>query len=102
MQEAYDFMKNYYKFEQGDAEVLLRMENPLRFVADQWPSDIAGLFDMSDHVGEAIEEATKAAAPQRSERPQEKPSIRGQLREAARDTGQRQPPEIKPKGGDAR
>ena len=106
MQAAYDFMKTDYKFEPGDAETLLRMENPLRFVADLWtvPGDMHGLFDMSDQVGEAIEEAAKAASPQRSGQSsdQEKPSIRGQLRDAARDTGQRQPPEAKAKGGEAR
>ena len=102
MQEAYNYMKNDYVFQKGDAEVLLRMENPLRFVADQWPDDIGGLFDMDGHIGEAIEDAAKAAIPQRGESSQEKPSIREQLREAARDTGQRQPPEAKPRGGDAR
>lgn len=106
MQAAYDFMKTDYTFEPGDAETLLRMENPLRFVADLWtvPGDMHGLFDMSDQVGEAIEEAAKTAAPQRSGQSsdQEKPSIRGQLRDAARDTGQRQPPEAKAKGGEAR
>ena len=104
MQEAYDFMKDDFKFQRGDAEALLRMENPLRFVADHWPSDIGGLFDLNDLMGEVIDEAAKTVAPQRGENPptQEKPSIRGQLRDAARDTGQRQPPEVKPKGGDAR
>lgn len=104
MQDAYVFMKSEYKFERGDAETLLNMKKPLRFVADQWPDDIRGLFDMSGHVGEAIEEAAKAAAHQRGEKSpaSEKPSIRGQLRDAARDTGQRQPPDTKSKGGEAR
>ena len=98
MRDAYDFMKNDFKFQKGDAEILLRMENPLRFVAEQWPSDICEMFDMSDHVGEMISAAAKAETPQHGgESPaQEKPSIRGQLREAARDTAQRQPPEKPP------
>lgn len=104
MQETYDFMKTEYKFERGDAEVLLRMENPLRFVAEQWPDDICSLFDMSGHVGEAIEDTAKATVPRHDERSpaQEKPSIREQLRDAARDTGQRQPQESRARGGDAR
>ena len=104
MQEAYDFMKNYYKFEQGDAEILLRMENPLRFVADQWPDDIGGLFDMSGHIGEAIEEAAKATAPQRREGlpAQEKPSVREQLQAAMREVRQQTPTNERPKGGEAR
>lgn len=111
MQEAYDFMKIEYKFERGDAEALLRMENPLRFVAEQWPDDISSLFDMSGHVGEALDAAAKAVTHQRGEESPaqakaavpsrtEKPSIRGQLRDAVRDTGQ--PPKDKAKGGDAR
>ena len=104
MQEAYDFMKDDFKFQRGDAEALLRMENPLRFVADHWPSDIGGLFDLNDLMGEVIDEAAKTAAPQRGENPptQEKPSIRGQLRDTARDTGQHRPPDGKAKGGDTR
>ena len=64
MQGAYEFMKNDFTFERGDAEILLRMENPLKFVAEQWPSDITELFDMSEQVGEAIMDASKEAANQ--------------------------------------
>ena len=104
MQEAYAFMKNDYVFQKGDAETLLHMENPLRFVAEQWPDDIGGMFDMRGHIGEAIEDAAKAAVPRRGRKAsaQGKPSIRGQLREAARDTSQRQTPEAKARGGNAR
>ena len=69
MREAYAFMKEDFKFERGDAEILLRMENPLKFVANQWPSDIAELFDMNDQVGEAITDAGKEAAIQRDAEP---------------------------------
>ena len=55
-------MKEYFKFEQGNAEILLHMENPLKFVAAQWSSDMAELFDMNAQVGEAIVEAGKEAA----------------------------------------
>lgn len=64
MRGAHEFMKEYFRFEQGDAEILLGMENPLKFVATQWPSDIAELFDMNEQVGEAIVEAGKEAAAQ--------------------------------------
>ena len=62
MQGAHNFMKKYFKFEPGNAEILLRMENPLKFVATQWRSDVAELFDMNAQVGEAIVEAGKEAA----------------------------------------
>lgn len=113
MQEAYDFMKNHYTFQKGDAETLLRMSNPLRFVAEQWPSEIYGLLDMGAQVREAIEDAAKVAAPRHSGRPPaakmteihaqtEKPSIREQLRGTAQDVGQIQPPTAKNRDSNAR
>lgn len=69
MREAYTFMKEDFKFERGDAEILLSMDNPLKFVANQWPSEITELFDMSDQVGEAIMEAGKETAAQRGVEP---------------------------------
>ncbi len=107
MREAYDFMKEYFKFERGDAEILLRMENPLKFVAEQWPSDIAGMFDMSDQIGEAIEEAGQRAASEHEHGSKaavtaEKPSVREQLRTAMKEARQQPAPEERPKGGEAR
>lgn len=38
MREIYDFIRYYYgEFEQREAELLLRMENPLKFIVDNWP-----------------------------------------------------------------
>ena len=64
MREAYDFMKNDFNFQHGDAETLLRMENPLRFVAEHWIFDIYSMFNKYDRVREAIEEEARAMAPQ--------------------------------------
>lgn len=50
MQEAQDFMKKYFKFEQGNAGILLYMENPLKFVATQWRSDVSGLLEHGHSV----------------------------------------------------
>lgn len=106
MQDAHDFMKNSYTFEPGDAEALLKMENPLRFVADLWPGEASEMFDMGSHVGEAIEDAkTAIAEKERTAGPEpaqlapnaEKPSIRGQLREAERTASQRPGPESRSK-----
>ena len=65
MQEAYDFLKEDFKFERGDIESLLRIENPLEYVADHWPSDMDGLFDMNDLVSEVIEAAGQEPAAHR-------------------------------------
>lgn len=113
IQEAYDFMKNDFSYERGDAEILLHMENPLEFIAQQWPSEITGLFDMRDQIGTAIEEAGKYAAAQKRAEPSistakksefqtEKSSVREQLRDKTREAGQRSAPDSRAKGGDAR
>ena len=111
MTEANAFMQCGFIFEPGDVDVLLRMENPLKFVADQWPSDIAGLLDMGEFVGEAIEEVKKApvqrrqepAMPEKTKDPQaERPSVREQLRSAAREASQHPRQADKPRGGDTR
>lgn len=172
VQDAYDFIKDY-DFKRSDVETLLRMENPLGFVASHWPADMDGLFDMKDMISEAIDEAGKEAANhrvadvitperrtaistevqaslqmlvnadlnlygevtgdtlaaietqgfalrdgvlQKNESEQDgpaqseqetsaahaKPSVRGQLRKAAQEVGQRPPPDEKAKGGKAR
>ena len=69
MQDAYDFIKEF-EFKRSDVETLLRMENPLEFVANQWPSDMDVLFDMAALICAAIDEAGKdAVAQQEAEQP---------------------------------
>lgn len=112
-QAAYDFMKDDFRFEQGDVETLLRMENPLQFIAEQWPSNMTELFDMSGQIGEAIMDTSKdAAAQQKTEQTRpaektpsirsEKPSILNDLSDKKREVGQRSMAEGKAKGGEAR
>ena len=112
MREAYDFMKNDFNFECGDAETLLRMENPLRFVAEHCMFGVLGLFNMNDHVRDAIEEAARAAAPHRVDGPLAqkkatvhvqagKPSILEQLRHVVQEIGQHSPSK-KPTNRDVR
>lgn len=62
MQEAHDFMTEDFDFTADDAAVLLNMDNPLKFVAAQWPSDLGSLLDMEDQIREAIGDAGKEAA----------------------------------------
>ncbi len=109
MREAYNFMKDDFKYERGDVETLLRMENPLEFVADRWPSDIAGLFDMNDLVGEAISELNADAAAQEEEQPvtvkegvDKKPSVLEQIKASQQEIRQSPPAQERPKGGEAR
>ena len=112
-QAAYDFMKYDFRFEQGDVETLLRMENPLQFIAEQWPSNMAELFDMRGQIEEAIMDAGKdTAAQQKTEQTRpaektpsvrsEKPSILNDLSDKKREVSQRSIAESKAKGGEAR
>lgn len=112
-QAAYDFMKDDFRFERGDVETLLRMGNPLQFIAEQWPSNMAELFDMRGQIEEAIMDAGKdAAAQQKTEQTRpaektpsirsEKPSILNDLSDKKREVGQRSIAESKAKGGEAR
>lgn len=69
MQEAYTFIKEGFDFTSTEVSVLLSMENPLKFVADQWPFDIGFLLDMEDQIRESIEDAGKEAAVQQKAEP---------------------------------
>lgn len=108
MQEAHAFMKEDFDFTPAEVSVLLGMENPLKFVADQWPSDLGWLLDMAGQIREAIGDAQKEAAVQQKAEPAqtavnaEKPSVRGQLHDKMREVGQRPPPADRAKGGEAR
>lgn len=109
MQGAYSFMMKEYSFQPGDADVLLHMENPLKFVADLWPIGVVQLLDMREFIGENLAKAGKSLTPQRGKKLPvkdsalpEKVSVRDRLRDAVREAGQRPPLEGKAKGGDAR
>ncbi len=114
VQAAYDFMKEDFQYGRGNAETLLRMEDPLRFIADQWPSNMAELFDMSGHIGEVIMDAGKDTAIRQKteqtimaeEKPSvqtEKPSILSDLSDKKREAGQRNNiAEGRSKSGEAR
>lgn len=105
MKNAHTFMMSDYEFEKGDAETLLRMEKPLRFVASLWPTGIDPPFDMSDLISESI---GTAGAYQQEDKPaiqestrQEKPSLQGQLRAAMQEVKQRPTHEGNARTGDA-
>jgi len=84
---------------------LLRMENPLKFVAEQWPSNITGLFDMSAQIGNAIGEVNQRKASEHSSKTDvtlEKTSVREQLHTAIKESRQQPALEERSKGGEAR
>ena len=97
----------------GHAKAYDYMQNPLQFIAEQWPSNMSELFDMDGQIGEAIMDAGKNAADQQEteqaippeEKPHmqaEKPSILSDLSDKKREAGQRSMAASKVKGGEAR
>lgn len=97
MQDALNFMRHDYTYEKGDAEALLRMDGPLRFVAHSWPDDIVEAFDVPEMVSESI--ATARAYQQDADIAFGKPaqwdksSLRGQLSAAIQEVSQHPPQE---------
>lgn len=103
MQAALEFMKYDYTFDKGDAEVLLQMRRPLKYVASIWPTEIGFLLDMSTTLSEALEtekEYQKTATQESAQ--SEKPSVRERLQTAMQEVNRHPPQEDKPHGGDVR
>ena len=78
MEDVYEFMAQDYAFRCDDAETLLGMENPLKFVAEQWTRDISDRFDLAVHVRKALAKARETSMP-------EKTSVRDRLRNGSEE-----------------
>lgn len=96
MQEAHDYMLEDFSYKPKDVDILLEMENPLKFIAEQWPFDPLGPFGIEGQIRAAVQEAGYPSPAV------EKPSVRGQLHEKIRETGQHMPRTEPPKGGEVR
>lgn len=100
-QAVYSYMKNIYEYQSEQADSLLDLDDPLRYIAAHWPD----VFDDIDDDGiirgailklkdqENLRCAQKATAI--DHRQSEKPSIQGQLRKAIQETKQHLSPEKK-------
>lgn len=56
--EIYDFIRYHHgEFEQREAEFLLRMENPLKFMVDNWPCYNLETLAMNHLANKAVEES---------------------------------------------
>lgn len=106
MKEAHAYMKKYFLFEPNEVDVLLKLDNPLKFVADQWPSDLGEEMDMDFQIKEAIADAGKEIAAQQEKEQSaaavDKPSVRRQLHDKIQEVGQRPPVVDRAKGGEPR
>ena len=91
---AHDYMRNHFDYAYGEADLLLKLDDPLSYLASRW----SPTFDLSGNDDDDIEEIitdlrdtfyfqdvqTKLAS-----LPMKKPSVLEQLRKAAEAVGQR-------------
>ncbi len=110
--EIYEFIRySYDEFGQRDVELLLRMENPLKFIVDNWPCHDLETLAMNHLTDKEMEGSGKEALPQpvHDRKDAEKPSILKQIKtslgqiRAKRQEARQQPVMAEPpKGGEPR
>ncbi|WP_418766162.1 hypothetical protein [Longibaculum muris] len=54
MQEAYTFLATQFTYEDGMAESMLLLENPLKYFADRWPASLSEVMDLEVWVADDI------------------------------------------------
>ncbi len=105
-QAAYDYMKNNFDYSYGMADLLLKLDDPLKYLASHWSLSFDLSGDDDDAIGEII---TDLQDPERLLRAQKataaqdgKPSVLGQIHKAAQEAEQRPAGERKPRDPDPR
>ena len=95
---AYSYMKHSYEYTHNDADLLLKLDDPLHYLASRWSMDFDLSGDDDDTIQEIIEEledpanlrrAQEAAAPVQAG----KPSVLDQLHKTGQEMDQRPPQE---------
>lgn len=97
---AYSYMRSSYEYEYGEPDLLLKLDDPLKYLASRWSLSFDPYGDDDDVIQEIITDledpenlrcAQKATTTDDSR--EGKPSIRGQLHTAMREVGQHPPQE---------
>lgn len=55
MQEAYTFLATQFTYEDGMAESMLLLENPLKYFADRWSASLSEVMDLEVWVADDID-----------------------------------------------
>lgn len=102
--EIYNFIRNEYDspFEPREAELLLRMENPLQFIVDHWPCNDLEAQAKEYLAGEAGKETLPQPSHEAKDTAERKPSVLKQIKANQREVNQRSIAPDRPKGGEAR
>lgn len=56
MQETCLYMKESFHYQAGELEALLKLDDPLTYIAEYWPMPVSELFDVAADIHEAISE----------------------------------------------
>lgn len=102
-QAAYSYMKSSYEYQYGEADLLLQLDDPLKYLASRWSLMFDPIGGDDDLIQEII---TDLKDPEKLRHAQEftaidlgqgeKPSIRGLLHTAAQEVNQRPPQGTQP------
>ena len=63
VQEVYTYLTEHYAFQPGEAELLLRLDDPLGYMAERWPKNVYDTFPVEDKVAEDIWDISQEAKP---------------------------------------
>ena len=91
--EIYNFIRYDSEFDRHEAELLLRMENPLNFIVDNWPC-----YDLAALAAKHLE----SKAIQVKDTVAKKPSILEEIRASRREAHQQPVTEARAKGDEVR
>ena len=85
-------MKEYFDYKPDEVEALLALKNPLKYIADHWPSPVSELLDVDETIQERINEIPDEAEYPRRESlidlQQGKVSVREQLQKTSQEAEQ--------------
>lgn len=81
VQEVYAYLAEHYSFQPDEVEAMLRLDNPLHYIAERWPKVIYDTFPVEDKVQEDIFEISKNIPPQ------EQISMKERLQKAVQEAG---------------
>lgn len=79
VQEVYTYLAEHYAFQPGEAELLLRLDDPLGYMAGRWPKNVYDTFPVEDKVAEDIWDISQEAKPLQL---QERGSMKDRLQKA--------------------
>lgn len=92
-QEVYTYLTEHYAFQPGEAELMLRLDDPLGYMAGRWPKNVYDAFPVEDKVAEDIWDISQEAKPLPL---QERGSMKDRLQKAIQQSSRMGDPDKRP------